>query len=97
VKPIQFVSGLGLALALLTSAFANTEFSDGEVKKVDVESSKVTIKHGPIKNLDMPGMTMVFQVKDPVILKKLEVGSKIRFKAVGEGSKYIVTEVESAK
>jgi Cu(I)/Ag(I) efflux system periplasmic protein CusF len=55
--------------------------SDGEVRKIDKEAGKITIKHGPLVNLDMPGMTMVFRVKDPSMLDRVKEGDKIKFVA----------------
>jgi len=55
--------------------------SHGEVKKVDAAAGKLTIKHGPLENLGMDGMTMVFKVKDPAMLSQVEVGDKIDFVA----------------
>jgi Cu(I)/Ag(I) efflux system periplasmic protein CusF len=71
--------------------------TDGEIKKLDKESGKVTIKHGEIKNLDMPPMTMVFRVKDPSMLEKVKVGDKINFSADKINGNFTVTEFESAK
>lgn len=69
---------------------------DAEVRKVDKAAGKVTLKHGEIKNLEMPGMTMVFQVKDPTMLDAVKAGDKIRFKAEKSGSSFIVTEMAPA-
>ena len=71
--------------------------TEAEVKKVDRETGKITLKHGEIKNLDMPPMTMVFQVKEPALLDKVKAGDKVRFKAAHEGGKYSVTEIEPAR
>ena len=71
--------------------------TDGEIRKVDMESKKITIKHGEIKNLDMPGMTMVFQVKDPAMLDKVKAGDKVRFKAEKAGGAIVVTDIEQSK
>ncbi len=71
--------------------------SDGEVRKVDKETGKITIKHGPIKSLDMPPMSMVFTAKNPSLLDKVKVGDKIRFHAVDEGGKLVVTDIHPAK
>jgi len=73
------------------------EMSDAEVRKVDKEQGKVTLRHGPIKNLDMPGMTMVFTVKDKAVLDTVNPGDKVKFKAVDEGGKLTVTEMVPAK
>ncbi|HSD54190.1 MAG TPA: copper-binding protein [Burkholderiales bacterium] len=67
---------------------------DGEIRKVDKEAKKLTIKHGPIVNLDMPAMTMVFQVKDPALLDRVKAGDKVKFRAEKEGGAYLVTAIE---
>lgn len=69
----------------------------GEVKKVDREAKKLTIQHGPIENLGMPPMTMVFRVKDAAMLDGLEAGSKIRFHAEEVKGGYLVTRLQKAK
>ena len=71
--------------------------TEGEVRKVDKEAKKLTIRHGPIANLDMPAMTMVFQVQDAAILDSVKTGDKIRFNAEKSGGAYSVTRVEPAK
>ena len=75
-------------------AVAVADMSDGEVRKIDKDSKKITLKHGDIKNLDMPGMTMVFQVKDAALLDKVQVGGKVKFKAIKEDGKFMVTEIQ---
>lgn len=80
-----------------TSGASASDMTEAEVRKVDKETKKITLKHGAIKNLDMPPMTMVFQVSDAAVLNKVEVGDKVRFKASGEGGKYTITELQSAK
>ncbi len=77
-------------------AAAASDMSDGEVRKIDKDNMKITLKHGDIKNLDMPGMTMVFQVKDTALLDKLQVGGKVKFKAVKEDGKFMVTDIQPA-
>jgi len=71
--------------------------SDGEVRKVDLDAKKITLRHGPIANLDMPPMTMVFQVKDPAMLNTVKAGDRVKFAAEKSGSTYIVTRIEGAK
>jgi Cu(I)/Ag(I) efflux system periplasmic protein CusF len=78
-------------------AKAGAAKADGEVKKVDKSSGKVTIKHGPLSNLDMPAMTMVFRVKDPAMLDQLKSGDSIKFRAEKIGGNYTVTEFQPAK
>ena len=75
----------------------NAVLTDGEVRKVDKDAKKLTIRHGPIQNLDMPAMTMVFQVKDPAMLDKVNTADKIKFSAEKVGSAFIVTRIEMAK
>ena len=72
------------------------EMTDGEVRKVDKEAGKLTLKHADIKSLDMPAMTMVFVVKDKAMLDKLKAGDKIKFKAINDAGKYTVTEIQPA-
>lgn len=71
--------------------------TDGEIRKVEKVAGKVTIKHGAIINLDMPAMTMVFQVKDKSLLDKFKAGDKIRFRAETENGKLIVTDIQTVK
>ena len=71
--------------------------TDGEVKKVDQGTGKVTIKHGEIKHLDMPGMTMVFTAKDKSLLTGVKPGDKIKFMVVSEGGKMVVTGIQQAR
>lgn len=74
-----------------------TDMADGEVRKVDKDTKKITLKHGEIKSLDMPGMTMVFQVKDPAMLDKVKAGDKVRFKAEKSGGAIVVTDIQPMK
>lgn len=76
---------------------AAATMSDGEVKKVDKSAGKITIKHGPIENLGMPNMTMVFRVKDPAMLDQVKAGDKIKFVAEKAKGALTVTKMEAAK
>jgi Cu(I)/Ag(I) efflux system protein CusF len=71
--------------------------ADGEVRRVDKGAGKVTIKHGPLQNLDMPAMTMVFRVKDPAMLDQLKEGDKIKFAAVKIDGALTVTDIQTSK
>ena len=84
----------GKPAAAAKSSAAPADFADGEVRKVDKEAGKVTIKHGPLANLDMPAMTMVFRVKDPAMLDRMKTGDAIKFKADKLGGNYTVTELQ---
>lgn len=77
-----------------TEQLAN--MTNGEVRKIDKDAKKITIKHEAIKNLDMPGMTMVFQVKDAALLDKLQSGDKVMFVAAQESGALIVTAIQPA-
>lgn len=73
------------------------ELSDGEVRKIDKAQGKVTLKHGEIRGLDMPAMTMVFAVRDKVMLDTVNPGDKVKFRAVDENGKLTVIEMKPAK
>ena len=75
---------------------AAADLTSAEVRKVDKAQGKLTLKHGEIKNLDMPPMTMVFVVKDKAWIDQLKAGDKIRFRAENEGGKYTVVEIVPA-
>ena len=79
------------------AAMAAASMTDGEVRKIDKDAGKITIKHGDIKHLEMPGMTMVFTAKDKALLDKTQVGDKIRFMVINEGGKMVVTAIQPAK
>ena len=78
---------------------AMKDAAEAEVRKIDKDAKKITLKHGPIKNLEMPGMTMVFQVRDAALLDKLSLltpGDKIMFTAEQQQGAYVVTAAEKA-
>lgn len=86
----------GAMLANVTVAQA--PMVNGQVTKIDESAGKITLKHGPIKKLDMnEGMTMVFRVQDPVMLKQVKVGDKVRFDADRINGQFTVTRIEKAK
>ena len=80
-----------------TGTAASLPMADAEIRKIDLDNKKITLKHGEIKNLDMPGMTMVFQVKDPAMLDKVKVGDKVRFAAEKAGGAIVLTDIQQAK
>lgn len=83
-----------LALGLGLAAAVQAQSIDGEVKKIDIEAGKVTLKHGEIKNLDMPAMQMAFRVADPAWLTTLQVGDKVKFSADKVNGQFTVTTLE---
>ncbi len=80
--------------SVAVSATSAKDMAEAEVRKVDKDAKKVTLKHGPIKNLDMPGMTMVFQVRDAALFDKLVVGEKILFTAEQLQGAFVITGAE---
>lgn len=79
-----------------TAATAEAVVSEGTVKKVDKAAGKITISHGPLANLGMPPMTMVFRAADPAMLDQVKPGDKIRFTADKVGGAFTVMALESA-
>lgn len=77
-------------------AAGSLPFSEAEVRKVDIAAGKITLKHGEIKNLDMPPMTMVFQARDPALLAGVKAGDKVRFTADKLNGAYTVLSLEPA-
>jgi Cu/Ag efflux protein CusF len=87
---------LALSLSALTlGALAQAlPLAEGEVRRVDKAGGKISLKHGEIKNLDMPPMSMVFEVKDPALLNKVKVGDKIVFTADQINGAYTVMSID---
>jgi Cu(I)/Ag(I) efflux system protein CusF len=71
------------------------DMTEGEVRKIDLAQSKITLRHAEMKHLDMPPMTMVFVVQDKAALARLKPGDKVKFKAIQEGGKFTVTEIQA--
>ena len=86
-----------LALAVAGSALAQADLAEGEVRRVDREGAKLSLMHGDIKALDMPPMTMVFNVKDKALLDAVKPGDRVRFRATQEAGRYYVTEIQPAR
>lgn len=85
-----------ITLVALASA-AQAQSISGTVKKIDDAQGKLTIDHGPIKNLDMDSMTMVFRASDPAMLKGLKAGDKIKFDADRVNGQITVTKLQKSK
>ena len=95
-RRLASVALLSLALLPLASWSQSDDKVAGEVRKVDRDNLKITIKHGEIKSFDMPAMTMVFTIKDPALLEAAKPGDKVRFGVVREDGKFVVTAIEAA-
>lgn len=93
-------AALALSLALSSAnAFAQAAMANGEVRKIDEAAGKITLKHGPIKSLDMEdeSMTMVFRVQDPAMLKQVKVGDKVKFEAERAPAGITITKMQKGK
>jgi Cu(I)/Ag(I) efflux system protein CusF len=96
-KVAALISAFALC-AWAQAALAQSELIAGQVTKVDTSAGNITIKHGPIKKLDMDqGMTMVFHAQDPVMLKTVKAGDKIKFDADSVNGQLTVTKIEKTK
>ncbi|MFP6800363.1 MAG: copper-binding protein [Pseudomonas sp.] len=104
----NLLSVIALACALASPAFASQHSaapaassakatSQGEVRKIDAANQKITLRHGPLANLGMPPMTMVFQVQDAAQLEGLKVGDKVSFVAQQQGSQFVASELQAAQ
>ena len=89
----KLLVALVAAILAISPAIADGEMVKGEVVKVDKAAGKVTLKHGPIKKLDMDSMTMVFRVADPAMLDKMKAGDRIEFEADRVNGAITVTKV----
>jgi Cu(I)/Ag(I) efflux system protein CusF len=96
-KLLSVIAMLGL---LSANAFASSHsaaaISQAEVRKIDMTQQKITLRHGPLANLGMPPMTMVFSVQDATQLEGLKVGDKVQFVAQQQGSQFVATDLKPA-
>ena len=84
-------------LAIPTAVLAQASTADGQVTKVNAAENKITVRHGPIKSLDMDAMTMVFRVKDPAMTTQVKAGDKIKFEAERVDGQITITKMQKAK
>lgn len=89
-----FAALISIAFSAGVLAQAALPLVDGEVRKVDLSAQKITLKHGEIKNLDMPAMSMVFKVKDPALLDKVKAGDRVQFTAEDLNGALTVVSIE---
>jgi len=109
ILPIAAMASAALAVNAQTAPAASADHaahhpaaaaapqSDGEVRKIDKAQGKVTLRHGPLANLDMPAMTMVFRAADPKLLDGLKEGDKVKFTAEKINGAFTVTVIQIAK
>lgn len=79
------------------AAATSSVMSDGVVRRIDAANSKITLKHGPIANLDMPGMTMVFRVQSADQLKNIKVGDAVKFHVEMANGAMLITAIQPAQ
>jgi Cu(I)/Ag(I) efflux system periplasmic protein CusF len=89
-------SAFTMAHAAEATSSAAAAMSQAEVRKIDAAKQKITLRHGPLANLGMPPMTMVFSVKDAAELEGLNIGDKVQFVAQQQGSQFVATELQPA-
>ncbi|QCI66032.1 copper-binding protein [Phreatobacter stygius] len=97
---MYIIKALALALAVTTMghvATATAQAVTGEVVKIEAERGRITLKHGPIPNLDMDGMTMVFRVADPAMLQQVREGDRVRFDADRVNGNITITRIQRAR
>ncbi len=81
-----------------TAAAVQADWADGEVRRVDKDAQKLTIRHGPLPSLDMPSaMTMVYRVRDVAMLEQVKAGDKVKFQAEKVSGAFTVTRIEAVK
>ena len=85
------------AVGISPTVNAQTPEADGQITKIDAAAGKITMRHGPIKNLDMDAMNMVFRVQDPAMLKGLKVGDKVKFEADRVNGQITVIKLQKIK
>lgn len=99
MKRLVVLSALSVLAAgvFAFAALAQAAMTEGSVEKIDQAAGKITLNHGPIKNLDMEAMKMVFRVKEASMLNGLKVGQKVKFEADRVNGQITVTRIEKAK
>ena len=90
----EIAAGAGAVSASSANA---EEMTRGEIKKIDLDAGKLTLKHGPIDNLGMPAMTMVFKLSKPVDAANFKVGDSVQFRADNLNGAFIVTEIVAVR
>lgn len=90
----QWIAAAAMLAAAIT---AQAQMVAGEVQKIDEQAGRVTLKHGPIRQLDMPAMTMTYRVADRAALARLQPGDPVRFSAAKVGGQYTITAIERAR
>jgi Cu(I)/Ag(I) efflux system protein CusF len=95
MKVLLLLIGL-IASGAWASSHDTSGLFEGEVRRVDKDARKITLRHGPMPSLDMPAHTMVFQVTDPAMLEQVKPGDKVRFTAEKRGGAFTITQIRPA-
>ncbi|MCX7673207.1 MAG: copper-binding protein [Thiobacillaceae bacterium] len=90
-------SSIPYGLANPPAAATASALAEGEVRRVDRDAGRITLRHGPIASLGMPAMTMAFRVQDAAWLEGLRAGDRVRFEAVHLDGAYVITRLERLK
>ena len=93
---MKMLSILIAALAASTLALAQAPTVNGEVTKIDKAGARITLKHGEIKSLNMPPMTMAYRVRSPQLLEGVAVGDRVRFEAERIDGNFTITALAKA-
>lgn len=93
---IALMLGIAVCGAAVAADLTAAATAEGEVRRLDKEAGKVTVRHGPIQAWDMPGMTMVFRVKDPAMLDRLKVGDRIRMTVTNPGGGMVIESFDAS-
>lgn len=97
MKSLAAIVALAIAAVTFPAVASHGPYVDGEVRRVDKDAGKITLKHDPIPNLEMMAMTMVFTVKDRAMLEAVKPGDKVKFKADNVRGALTVTEIRAAR
>ncbi|MBX9846497.1 MAG: copper-binding protein [Xanthobacteraceae bacterium] len=96
-RMLSIAAAMAIVAGLSAPVLAQADLVDAQVTKIDEAASKITLKHGPLKKFDMDGMTMVFRVQDPAMLKQVKVGDKVKFEADKINGQFTVIKMQKAK
>ncbi len=98
MKKLSITTAFAVAMTATVAFAQSATMVNGEVKKIDEAAGKITLKHGPIKHLDMEDpMTMVFRVQDPAMLKQVKVGDLVQFEAERASAGITITKLQKGK
>lgn len=86
------IFALGATTAVVSPVMAQQGSATGEVRRIDAAAGKITLKHGSIDALELPGMTLVYLV-DPALLGDIKPGDKVKFTAERRDGDYVIVKI----